>query len=113
MKDTNGAQAATDEHPDAPKVAPRFTRAVNAERSRLEGKREQLLLKREEAQAELGQIDRADGEIRELLEMLAPLLAGNGSESAAAGDGSNGRRSQGGSGSKGGEAYERNTELSR
>ena len=54
MKDTNGAQAATDEHPDAPKVAPRFTRAVNAERSRLEGKRAQLLLKREAAQAELG-----------------------------------------------------------
>ena len=61
MKDTNGAQAATDEHPDAPKVAPRFTRAVNAERSRLEGKRAQLLRKREAAQAELGQIDRAVG----------------------------------------------------
>ena len=50
MKDRNGAQAATDEHPDGPKVAPRFTRAVNAERSRLEGKRAQLLLKREAAQ---------------------------------------------------------------
>ena len=37
MKQTNGAQAATDGHPDTPKVAPRFTRAVNAERSRLEG----------------------------------------------------------------------------
>ena len=85
MKDTNGAQAATDEHPDAPKVAPRFTRAVNAERSRLEGKRAQLLLKREAAQAELGRIDRAVQATDELLELLAPLLAPNGNEPEAAG----------------------------
>ena len=113
MKHTNGAQAATDEHPDAPKVAPRFTRAVNAERSRLEDKRAQLLLKREAAQAELGRIDRAVQATDELLELLAPLLAGNGSESAAAGDGSNAEAEPGGSGPKGGEAHERNTELSR
>jgi hypothetical protein len=117
MKHTNGAQAATGEHPDAPKVAPRFTRAVNAERSRLEDKRAQLLLKREAAQAELGRIDRAVQATDELLELLAPLLApllaGNGSESAAAGDGSNAEAEPGGSGSKGGEAHERNTELSR
>ena len=80
MKDTNGAQAATDEQPGAPKVAPRFTRAVNAERSRLEGKRAQLLLKREAAQAELGRIDRAVQATDELLELLAPLLAANGNE---------------------------------
>ena len=41
MKETNGARAATAEHPATPKVAPRFTRAAQAERSRLEGKREQ------------------------------------------------------------------------
>jgi len=85
MKDTNGAQAATDEHPGAPKVAPRFTRAVSAERSRLEGKRAQLLLKREAAQAELGRIDRAVQATDELLELLAPLLAPNGNEPEAAG----------------------------
>ena len=113
MKDTNGAQAATDEHPGAPKVAPRFTRAVNAERSRLEGKRAQLLLKREAAQAELGRIDRAVQATDELLELLAPLLAANGSESEAAGDGSDAEAEPGGSGSKGGEAHERDTELSR
>ena len=88
MKHTNGGQAATDEHPDAPKVAPRFTRAVNAERSRLEGKRAQLLRKREAVQAELGEIDRAVGATDELLELLAPLLAANGSEPGAAGEGS-------------------------
>jgi hypothetical protein len=85
MKQTNGAQAATDGHPDAPKVAPRFSRAVNAERSRLEGKRAQLLLKREEALAELGRIDRAVQATDELLELLAPLLAPNGNEPEAAG----------------------------
>ena len=86
MKDANGAQAATDEHPGGPKVAPRFTRAVNAERSRLEGKRAQLLLKREAAQAELARIDRAVEATDELLELLAPLLAGNGNEPEAAGE---------------------------
>jgi len=85
MKDTNGAQAATGEHLDAPKVAPRFTRAVNAERSRLEGKRAQLLLKREAAQGELGRIDRAVQATDELLELLAPLLVANGGEPEAAG----------------------------
>jgi hypothetical protein len=84
MKGTNGAQAGTDEHPGATKVAPRFTRAVNAERSRLEGKRAQLLLKREAAQAELGRIDRAVRATDELLELLAPLLAANGNEPEAA-----------------------------
>ena len=113
MKHTNGAQGATDEHPGAPQVAPRFTRAVNAERSRLDGKRAQLLLKRQAAEAELGRIDRAVQATDELLELLAPLLAGNGSESAAAGDGRNAEAEPGGSGSKGGEAHERDTEPSR
>ena len=85
MTDTDGTQAATDGHPDAPQVAPRFTRAVNAERSRLEGKRAQLLRKREAAQAELGRIDRAVGATDELLELLAPLLAATGDEPDAAG----------------------------
>jgi hypothetical protein len=81
MKETNGAAV-------APKVAPRFTRAAQAERSRLEGKREQLLRKREAVQAELGQIDRAVGGVDELLELLAPLLGANGSEAGVGGDGS-------------------------
>jgi len=87
MKETNGARAATAEHAATPKVAPRFARAAQAERSRLEGKREQLLRKREEAQAEVGRIDRAVGAVDELLELLAPLLADNGSEPGADGDG--------------------------
>jgi hypothetical protein len=87
MREKNGGRAATAEHPAAPKVAPRFTRAAQAERSRLEGKREQLRRKREGVQAELGQIDRAVGGVDELLELLAPLLAANGSESAAAAQG--------------------------
>ena len=86
MTAKNGARAATAEHPATPKVAPRFTRAAQAERSRLQGKREQLLRKREAAQAEVAQIDRGVSEVDALLELLAPLLAGNGSESAAAGE---------------------------
>ena len=100
MKDTNGARAATDEHPGAPKVAPRFTRAVNAERSRLEGKRAQLLLKREAAQAELGRIDRAVQATDELLELLAPLLAANGNEPEAAGEDSGAEADRGTSASE-------------
>jgi hypothetical protein len=80
-------KAATAERPVAAKVAPRFTRAAQAERSRLEGKREQLLRKREAAQAEVAQIDLAVSEVDELLELLAPLLGTNGSEPARQGDG--------------------------
>ena len=87
MKEANGARAATDEHPGTPKVAPRFTRAVKAERSRLEDKRSQLLQKREAAQAEVKRVDRAVEATDELLELLAPLLAGNGSDQATAGEG--------------------------
>jgi hypothetical protein len=86
MREENGAPAVTAEHPATPKVAPRFTRAAQAEPSRLEGKREQLLRKREAAQAEVAQIDRAVSEVDELIELLAPLLTANGSESAAAGE---------------------------
>jgi hypothetical protein len=93
------------ERPAGPKVAPRFTRAAQAERSRLEGKREQLQRKREEVQTELERIDRADSEIGELLELLEPLLAVNGGESAA-GDASRAETEPGGSGSDG-EARER------
>ena len=57
---------------------------MKAERSRLEGKRAQLLHKREAVQAELGRIDRAVEATDELLELLAPLLAANGSEPEAA-----------------------------
>jgi hypothetical protein len=81
-----GEPAGTAEHPAAPTVAPRFTRAAEAERSRLEGKREQLLRKREAVQAELGEIDRAVGAIGELLALLALLLPANGGEPGAAGD---------------------------
>ena len=87
MKQTNDARATADEHSGAPGVAPRFTRAAQAERSRLHGKREQLLHKREAAQAEVAQIDRAVSEVDELLQLLAPLLGTNGSEPAANGDG--------------------------
>ena len=80
MRETNGARAATGEHPGTPDVAPRFTRAVKAERARLEGKRVQLLRKREAAQAEVARIDRAVEATDELLELLAPLLAATGSE---------------------------------
>ncbi len=86
MKVKDG-KSATAERPGTPKVAPRFTRAAQAERSRLEGKREQLLHKREAAQAEVAQIDLAVGEVDELLELLAPLLGADGSEPAANGDG--------------------------
>ena len=85
MKEANGARAATDEHPGTPKVAPRFTRAVKAERSRLEDKRAQLLQKREAAQAEVKRIDRAVEATDELLELLAPLVAADGGEPDAAG----------------------------
>jgi hypothetical protein len=105
MKDTNGARAATDEHPDAPTVAPRFTRAVNAERSRLEDKRAQLLHKREAAQAELGRIDRAVEATDELLGLLAPLLAGNGSEPGTGGENGTPGAEQGASTSEPGQAH--------
>jgi hypothetical protein len=80
-------KAATAERPVAANLAPRFTRAAQAERSRLEGKRQQLLRKREAAQAEVAQIDLAVSEVDELLELLAPLLGTNGSEPARQGDG--------------------------
>ena len=85
MKQTNGARAAAEDHAGAPSVAPRFTRAVTAERSRLEDKRAQLLQKREAAQAEVKRIDRAVEATDELLELLAPLVAADGGEPDAAG----------------------------
>ena len=106
MREKNGARAATAEHPATPSVAPRFTRAAQAERSRLEGKREQLLHKREEAQAEVERIDRAVGATDELLELLAPLLAGDGGEPEAAG-GDNPAAGRAAGGSERGGARER------
>lgn len=106
MRQNNGARAATAQHPATPKVAPRFTRAAQAERSRLEAKREQLLHKREEAKAEVERIDRAVGSVDELLELLAPLLAGNGSEPGATSDNSTDAAGRGAPGS-GREARER------
>ena len=87
MRGTDGTPAAMAERPARPKVAPRFTRAAQAERSRLQGRREQLLRKREAAQAEVAQIDVAVSEVDELLGLLAPLLHADGSESAPNGDG--------------------------
>jgi len=107
MRETNGTRVATAEHAATPSVALRFTRAAEAERSRLEGKREQLLRKREAVQAELAEIDRAVGAIGELLELLAPLLPANGSEPGAAGDDSRPEDERGGSASGRGEADER------
>ena len=87
MRVKDGTPAATAERPATAKVAPRFTRAAQAERSRLQGRREQLLRKREAAQAEVARIDLAVSEVDELLELLAPLLGTNGSEPAGHGDG--------------------------
>ena len=84
MRQKDSVRAATAEHPATPSVAPRFTRAAQAERLRLEAKREQLLRKREAAQAEVGRIDDAIGAVEELLELLAPLLSANGSDPGAA-----------------------------
>jgi hypothetical protein len=106
MRETDGARRATAELPATPSVAPRFTRAAEAERARLKGKREQLLRKREAVQAELGEIDRAVGAVGELLELLAPLLPANGSEPGAAGDDSRAEAEHGTSASEGGEADE-------
>lgn len=86
MRQADGEPAATAERPATPGVAPRFARAAQAERSRLVGKREQLMRKREAVQAELGEIDGAVGAIGELLALLEPLLPANGSEPGAAGD---------------------------
>jgi hypothetical protein len=100
MKRTNGARTAADEPSGAPGVAPRFTRAVTAERSRLEGKRAQLLRKREAAQAEVARIDRVVEATDELLELLAPLLAGDGSEPEPADENDSARPEPAGSGSE-------------
>jgi hypothetical protein len=107
MRETDDAPAATAEHSATPTVAPRFTRAAEAERSRLEGKREQLLRKREAVQAELGEIDRAVDAIGELLELLAPLLATNGSEPGAASDDTTAEAERGASASERGDVGER------
>lgn len=106
MRETEGGRAATAEHPAGPKVAPRFMRAAEAERSRLEGKREQLLRKREAVRGELGEIDRAIGAIGELLELLEPLLPANGSEPGADGDDGGGEAVRGALASERGEADE-------
>ncbi len=107
MREKDGARAATAEHPATPTVAPRFTRAAQAERSRLEGKCEQLLRKREAVQAELGEIDRAVGAVGELLKLLAPLLPANGSEPGAVRDDSGAEAERVATASERGEADER------
>ncbi|HTX07469.1 MAG TPA: hypothetical protein VME22_02595 [Solirubrobacteraceae bacterium] len=107
MRETDGPRAATAEHPGTPTVAPRFTRAAQAERSRLEGKREQLLRKREAVQGELGEIDHAVGTIGELLKLLVPLLPANGSEPGAASDESRAEADRGASASERSETDER------
>jgi hypothetical protein len=110
MRQNNGARAATAEPPATAPVAPRFTRAAQAERSRLKDKREQLLRKREAKEAELGVIDCAVAGIDELLELLAPLLASNGSEPGAAGEGSSVGEERA-SGAERSEAHERDRVL--
>jgi hypothetical protein len=107
MRETDGARVATAEHLATPSVAPRFTRAAQAERSRLEGKREQLLRKREAVQAELGEIERAVDAVGELLKLLAPLLPANGSEPGATGDDSRPEAERGAAASEHGAADER------
>ena len=85
-------------------LAPRFARAAEAERSRLEGERDQLLRKREAVQAELGEIDRAVRAVGELLELLAPLLAADGGEAGAARDDSGAEAERGAAAWERGEA---------
>ncbi len=102
MRGTNGRRPAADQPPGTPDVAPRFTRAVKTERARLEGKRAQLLQKREAAQAEVARIDRAVEATDELLELLTTLLvAVNGSDPGdAAGDDCGAEAESGASGSE-------------
>ncbi len=107
MRGTNGRRPATDDRPGTPDVARRFTRAVKAERTRLESKRAQLLQKREAAQAEVARIDRAVEATDELLELLAPLLAANGSEPEPADENGSAGTEPGGSAPEPGEARER------
>jgi len=107
MRQRNGARAATAELPGTSSVGPRFTRAAEAERSRLEGKREQLLRKRDAVQAELEEIDRAVGAIGELLALLAPLLPANGSDPAAVIDDSRAEAERGAAALEHGAADER------
>ena len=106
MRQRDGGRAAAAEYPARPTVAPRFMRAAEAERSRLEGKREQLLRKREAVQGELGEIDRAVGAVGELLELLEPLLPANGSDPVADGDDSGAEAERGAGASERGEADE-------
>jgi hypothetical protein len=107
MRQTDGPRATTAAQVAAPEVAPRFTRAAQAERSRLEGKREQLLRKREEVEAELARIGRAVGATDELLELLAPLLATDGSELGTGGENDTPAAEQGASTSEPGQAHAR------
>jgi hypothetical protein len=106
MKETNGARATTDEHPGTPEVGPRFTRAVRAERARLEGKAAQLLRKREAAQAEVARIERAVEATGGLLGLLAPL-ADNGGESEPADENGSAADEPGSSASEPGEGAAR------
>ena len=87
MRGKNDAPGATAERSAKATVAPRFTRAAEAERSRLAGRRQQLVNKRETFQEEIRHIDRAIAAVDELLGMLTPLLAANGSEPGATADG--------------------------
>jgi hypothetical protein len=80
---------------------------VKAERSRLEDKRAQLLHKREAAQAELGRIDRAVEATDGLIELLAPLLAADGSEPETGGKSGTPGAEQGASTSEPGGAHAR------
>jgi hypothetical protein len=104
MRAKNGTRAATAAHLHGPGVAPRFTRAAQAERSRLESRREQLLGKREAVQAEVGRIDGEVAAVDQLLELLAPLLVANGSEPEAAGENGTPGVERGASASESGEA---------
>lgn len=107
MRAKNDTRAATAEHSAKATVAPRFTRAAEAERSRLEGRRQQLVNKRETFQEEIRHIDRAIGAVDELLGMLTPLLAANCGEPEAAPDGGRAQAERGGSGSEAGAGHGR------
>ena len=107
MRQNNGARAATTEQPATPKIAPRFTRAAQAERSRLEGKREQLLHKREAAQAEVEQHRPRRGRGRRAARTARAAARRQRQRTGAAGDDSSPGAERGAGGSERGEARER------
>jgi hypothetical protein len=84
MRQNSGVRATTAEHPATPGVAPRFTRAAEAEGSRLEASASSWCASARRRRPRSGASTTPSGAVDELLELLAPLLYRNGSEPEAA-----------------------------